>query len=66
MAQVVETVMLEVGGECWREKLVGIATDGARKHAGTALWGRNKKASVCHKVYAQFIFAICTGSLVPL
>jgi hypothetical protein len=24
MAQVVEKVMLEVGGECWREKLIGI------------------------------------------
>jgi hypothetical protein len=34
MAQTVEKVMLEVGGECWRENLVGIATDGARNMTG--------------------------------
>jgi hypothetical protein len=38
MAQIVEKAMLEVGGECWRENLVGIATEGARnmteRHSG--------------------------------
>jgi hypothetical protein len=34
MAQVVEKVLLEVGGECLREKLIGIATDGARNMTG--------------------------------
>jgi hypothetical protein len=38
MAQIVEKVMLEVGGECWRENLVGIATEGARNMTGRHSW----------------------------
>jgi hypothetical protein len=34
MAQVVAKVMLEVSGEYWREKIVGIATEGARNMTG--------------------------------
>jgi hypothetical protein len=34
MTQVMAKVMLEVGGEYWREKIVGIATEGARNMTG--------------------------------
>jgi hypothetical protein len=34
MAKILEKVMLEVGGESWRETLVGIATEGARNMTG--------------------------------